>query len=397
MEFIEIIKIIWHDMITTPWGAFLGIAVLVLFLFKDQFREFISYTIKRKNTQTYGKSEYSKKDVLNHPIFRDLDYWINKGIYLVKIDKSYAKELIMKDVLRIKFTTIKDILTSHIKNDTIDEIGNYELRKFFSEMFRDIDAQQILGWRSAGIPEIFIKKYLTVQQLGQEVVRNTIKVFLSGAIDATNYTKCYLSLSVLDAHLTNVYANAVSTAISLNGDLNGIIYKGVVIGTSNTVYAVETPVSEDLIVGRLDELITATRASRAGVVLFHEYPGDDPFSGKFSIVYEKCMPGVSIDKKDIQYLPAYLLKDFEEPFERGEMVSGSFLEFEFGLGKLMREHGTEMLVAFPLKDKSGIKGFIKLNWLSKNKYKNDSKEVDLLKELQSSSEDIMTLLLGNKK
>lgn len=396
MEFIEIIKIIWHDMITTPWGALLGIAILVLFLFKEQFKEFFEYTLKKKHHQSYGKSEYTKKDVLNHPIFRDLEYWINKGIYLVKIDKSYAKELIMKDVLHTKFTIIKDILTNRIKNDTIDEIGDYELRKFFLEMFREIDAQQILGWRSAGIPEAFINKYLTVQQLGQEVVRNTIKVFLSGAIEASNYTKCYLSLSVLDAHLTNVYANAVSTALSLNGDLNGIIYKGVVIGTSHTTYAVESPVSEDLILGRLDELITATRASRAGVTLFHDYPGNDPFGGKFSIVYEKCLPGVSSDRKDIQYLPAYLLKDFEVPFSKGEMVVGTFLEFEFGLGKLMREHGTEVLVAFPIMDNSGIKGFVKLNWLSKTKYKNDSKEVDLLKELKSSAEDICTLLLGNK-
>lgn len=383
-------------MITTPWGALLGIAILVLFLFKDQFKEFFEYTLKKKNHQSYGKSEYTKKDVLNHPIFRDLEYWLNKGIYLVKIDKSYAKELIMKDVLRIKFTIIKDILTNRIKNDTIDEIGDYELRKFFLEMFREIDAQQILGWRSTGIPEVFINKYLTVQQIGQEVVRNTIKVFLSGAIEASNYTKCYLSLSVLDAHLTNVYANAVSTALSLNGDLNGIIYKGVVIGTSHTTYAVESPVSEDLILGRLDELITATRASRAGVTLFHDYPGNDPFGGKFSIVYEKCLPGVSSDRKDIQYLPAYLLKDLEVPFSKGEMVAGTFLEFEFGLGKLMREHGTEVLVAFPIMDKSGIKGFVKLNWLSKTKYKNDSKEVDLLKELKSSAEDICTLLLGNK-
>ena len=71
MDFIEIIKIIWHDMITTPWGALLGIAILVLFLFKEQFKEFFEYTLKKKHHQSYGKSEYTKKDVLNHPIFRD--------------------------------------------------------------------------------------------------------------------------------------------------------------------------------------------------------------------------------------------------------------------------------------------------------------------------------------
>lgn len=396
MEFVEIIKIIWHDMITTPWGALLGIVIIILFLFKEQIREIISFIMKHKSA-SYGKSEYSKKDVLNHPIFRDLDYWINKGIKLVKIEKSYAKELIMKDVLYIKFNVIKDLLTNAIKNDTIDSMNNDDLKKFFQDLFRDIDAQQVIGWRNAGIPEVFIKKYLTVQRMGQEVVQNTIKVFLSSAINVTTYTKCYLILSVLDAQLTNVYANAVSTALSLNGDLNGTIYKGVIIGTSSTMYALDEPISEDLIISRLDELLSKVHCSRAGVVLFHAYPSDDPFDGKFSIVYEQCSPGVSVDKKDVQYMPAYLLNEFKVPFDNGEIVTGTIFDFDYGVGEIMREHGTEVLVAYPLKDDSTLKGFIKLNWLSKSKYQSDIKQVDLLKELQDSAEDIKKLLLGHKQ
>ena len=63
----------------------------------------------------------------------------------------------------------------------------------------------------------------------------------------------------------------------------------------------------------------------------------------------------------------------------------------------MREHGTEVLVAYPLKDDNTLKGFIKLNWLSKSKYQSDIKQVDLLKELQDSAEDIKKLLLGHKQ
>ena len=394
MEFTEIIKIMWSDMTSTPWGAILGIVVLSMFLFKDQIREVISYVLKRKSAK-YGKSDYSKKDVLNHPIFRDLDYWINKGIGLVKIEKSYAKELIMKDVLLIKFNVIKDLLTDNIKDDKIGDMTNFELKKFFQELFRDMDTQQVLGWRNAGIPEVFIKKYLTIQQMGQEVVQNTIKVFLSNGIDASNYTKCYLILSVLDAQLTNVYASAVSTALSLNGDLNGIIYKGVIIGVSHTFYAVEAPVSEDLITSRLDELVTKVHASRAAVILFHDYPETDPFDGKFSIVYEQCSPGVAGDKRDVQYLPAYIIDSFKTPFEKGEMLEGTILDFDFGVSKIMRQHGSEVLVVYPLKDEGSIKGFIKLNWISKNKYESDKKEIDLKAELKNSSEDIKKLLLGH--
>lgn len=396
MEFIEIIKIIWQDMVSTPYGALLGIVVLVLFLFKEQIREITSFILKRKSI-TYGKSEYSKQDVINHPIFRDLDYWINKGIGLVKIEKSYAKELIMKDVLLIKFNVIKDLLTKMIKNDKIDDIGQYDQKKFFQELFREIDTQQLIGWRNAGIPEKFITKYLTIQRLSQEIVQNTVKVFLSNAIDATNYTKVYLVLSVIDAQLTNIFANAVSTALSLNGDLNGVIYKGVIIGTSDTIYAVDAPISEDLINARLFELLSFSRASRAAVVLFHEYPATDPFDGKFSIVYEQCSPGISIDKKDIQYMPAYLLTGLKTSFENNVIYEGSVVDVDYGISKIMREHGSEILVTYPIKSDGVLKGFIKLNWISRSKYQSDKKLINLEDELKKSSDDINKLLAGNKQ
>lgn len=382
-------------MVTTPWGALLGIVVMSLFLFKEQIRELVSTIVKQK-AHSFGKNKYGKKDVLNHPIFRDLDYWLNKGIDLVKIDKSYAKELIMKDVLRVKFNVIKDLLLKNINTNTIDSIADADLNKLFTDVLRDIDTNQLIGWRASGIPEIFIKKYIITHSFGREIVKNTIKVFMSGSVDVDNYTKCYLSLSILDSQLTNIYANAVSTALSLNGDLNGIIYKGVVIGSSRT-YTIDNPVSQEMIESRLTILLSALHASRAGVVLFHDYPGEDPLGGKFSLVYEICAPGISNDKDDLQYMPSYLLSSWKDKLKNNEVISGTLFSFDYGVGKLMRENGTEILVAYPIKDSDGfLKGLIKLNWVSKNKFESDTKDMDLKKILDECSEDIKKLLLGYK-
>lgn len=395
MEFIEIIKVIWHDMITTPWGALLGITVICAFILKDQIREFASLLIKSK-ASNFGKSSYTKKDVLNHPLFRDLDYWIEKGIGLVRIEKSYAKELIMKDVLYVKFNVIKDLLYKNITSENIESITSSDLKKFFYDIFREMDANQRIGWRNAGIPEVFINKYLTIQQFGQEVVKNTTKVFLSSSIEADVYTKLYLVLSVMDAQLTNVYANAVSTALSLNGDLNGLIYKGVVIGKSS-VYTIDVPVSKDIIDAKLNNLLQDTYASRAGIALFHEYPGDDIFSGKVSLVYEVCAPGIKSAKDFVQYLPAYTINDFREALEKGTLVSGGYLDFDYPLGKLMRENGTDIVAAYPIKNKNGgIAGFVILDWVSADKFNEDVKSVDLEKELSESAKSIQDMLLGYK-
>lgn len=381
-------------MVTTPCGTILGVIIIVLFLFKDQIKDLISIFIKRKSKK-YEKSEYSKKDVLNHPILRDLNYWVDTGIDLVKIEKSYAKELIMKDVLKLKFTVIKEVINDYLNNKTFDNMSTQDLKKFFTEFIREIDSKQLIGWRNIGIPEVFIKKYLIVQQVGNEVVQNTIRVFLSDSVYATSYTKIYLILSILDAHLTNIYANVVSTTLSLNGDLNGIIYKGVIIGSTNTAFAVDAPVSRELIKVKLDSLINKTKASRVGIVLFHAFSGMDVFSGKFSVVYDSCSPGVESDREDFQYMPSYLLTDLQEPFENDKMVKGSISDFSYGLHALMSKHGTEMLVCYPIKSLNNIRGFIKLDWMSKTKFKDSTSSIDLEKELKNSAEDIKNLLSGH--
>lgn len=395
MEFVEIIKIIWTDMVNTPVGALLGVVIIFLFLFKDQVKEFLNFKLT-KSKDKFGKTDYDRGDVLEHPIFRDLDYWINKGISIVKIEKSYAKELIMKDLLRIKFNCIKDVLSKKVKDDSIKDMKSVELKKFIQDSLREMSDAQLIGWRNAGIPEVFIKKYMTIQYMGQEVLQDTIKVFLSDSLIASNYTKLYLIMSVLDSKLTSVFANAVSTALSLNGDLNGTIYKGVVIGKSK-IYAVDTPVAKDIIESRLFLLLSKMRASRASVILFHDYPGTEPFDGKFSIVYEVSAPGVSIYKDAVQYMPAYLLTAFKQHFDKDELVMGGILDFDYGIDKLMEESGTEALIAYPIKDANkNLKGFISLNWLSKTKYESCIKGKDVLSELKTCSEDIKQLLLGYK-
>ena len=392
MEFVEIIKVVWHDMVTTPWGAFLGVVILFLFLFKDSIKLWLESLSKDKSS-VYDKSDYSKKDVLNHPIFRDLDYWLNKGIAIVKIDKSYAKELIMKDLLKIKFSVIKDILTKAIQEDNLGDMNLIELKNHFYDTMREINTRKVVGWRNNGIPEVFIKKYLSLYQLGQEITYNTMKVFLTDEVKATNYTRVYLILSLLDTQLTNIFANAVTTALSLNGDLNGIIYKGVIIGATSAMYAIETPVCQDIIEEKLEELLVKTHSSRASVFLFHDFPGTNPFDGKYSCIYEKCAPGISSEKKEAQYCPAYLVSDYEGPFSKNEPYSGNTTDLNYGLSKLMLKNGSEYVVVYPLKDNDMLKGFIGVTWNYKEGTHTDE---DLKCMLKVYANDIKKLVLGHK-
>ena len=85
MDILEIVKVVWKDMLATPWGALLGLIILFLVMFREEIKGFIqSYTESRVHGVS-DKLDYTKQDVTHHPIFRDLEYWITCGIDLVKI------------------------------------------------------------------------------------------------------------------------------------------------------------------------------------------------------------------------------------------------------------------------------------------------------------------------
>ena len=396
MDILEIVKVVWKDMLATPWGALLGLIILFLVMFREELKGFIqSYTESRVHGVS-DKLDYTKQDVIHHPIFRDLEYWITCGIDLVKIEKSYAKELIMKDLLRIKFSVIKDKLLALVNDPALNNYTISELKAIIHDMLRDIDTQRIIGWRNNGIPEIFIKKYVILHQLGKELTYNTIKVFLSEEVGATNYTRIYLILSILEAQLSNIYANAVSTALSLNGDLNGTIYKGVIIGSTSNMYAMDTPIHKELVEDKLRDILIKNYASRASVIMFHDYPGKDPFDGKFSMVYEQCAPGVSEERKAVQYMPCSLLVDYVDSFNNKEMLVKKASELTYGLNRLFLSRGTEMVATYPLKDDSTLKGFISIEWNYYERFKSGVKLDVLNKDLISCAEDIKRLMLGHK-
>lgn len=396
MDILEIIKVVWKDMLATPWGALLGLIILFLVMFREELKGFMQSYTELRIRGVSDKVDYTKQDVLHHPIFRDLDYWITCGIDLVKIEKSYAKELIMKDLLRIKFSVIKDKLLALVNDPSLSTYTNSELKATMHNLLRDIDAQRIIGWRNNGIPEIFIKKYVILHQLGKELTYNTIKVFLSEEVSATNYTRIYLILSILEAQLSNIYANAVSTALSLNGDLNGIIYKGVIIGSTSNMFAMDAPIHKELIEEKLQDILVKNHASRASVFMFHDYPGKDPFDGKFSMVYERCAPGVSEEKKVVQYMPCYLLVDYTDSLNNKEMVVKKTSDLTYGLNRLLLSRGTELVATYPLKDDSTLKGFIGIEWNYYERFKSGVKMDVLNNDLISCSEDIKKIMLGHK-
>lgn len=220
----EILNIIWKDMTTSPYICALGAVIFFSILFKDTIAKYLELLIISRRSH---KSKYTKKDLENHPIFLDLEYWLTAGVSILQINTCLGKELIMKDLLLIKYELIKNKLIKALKDQITETTEIDDLMIIFTRLMAEYNKEQILRWKAANIPDLFIKKYLAVQVKNIDLLKGSARIVFSKNIISPNFNRIYLLLSILRNYLATTYTNAVATILSMNGDLNGLEYRGV--------------------------------------------------------------------------------------------------------------------------------------------------------------------------
>lgn len=221
---VDILNIIWKDMISSPYICALGVFILVIVLFRSVIIDFLE---QRMLTKKYNTPVHKVRELKKHPIFLDLDYWISAGISILHVNTCLGKEMIMKDLLTLKYTLVKERILRVIDNELTDTMSLEDLRLVLMSNLSEYNRDQALLWKTAGIPDAFIRKYVSLQVKNIDLVKGVMKVLLDKNIIASNSVRVYLLLSLLRNQLTSIYTNAVSTVLAMNGDLNGLVYKGI--------------------------------------------------------------------------------------------------------------------------------------------------------------------------
>jgi hypothetical protein len=220
----DILNVIWKDMISSPYICALGVFIIVIVLFR---KVIIDYLENKMLTKKYFTPAHKIKDLKKHPIFLDLDYWTSVGISILHVNTCLGKEMIMKDLLLLKYTLVKERIMKVIDNEITDTMSLEDLRLVLMANLSEYNRDQALLWKTAGIPDAFVRKYVSLQIKNIDLIKGVMKVLLDKNIIASNSVRVYLLLSLLRNQLTSIYTNAVSTVLAMNGDLNGLIYKGV--------------------------------------------------------------------------------------------------------------------------------------------------------------------------
>ena len=165
---------VWSDIKNGGTPFFIMLLLFIIWTCKKYIGDFFNLILEQLKIKAKNKTKsYTKKDVINHPIFRDLEFWLSSCIDSIKMynmipnysfvtehidseDYLKAKEEIAKDLLRIKFKTIQTYLKQFISEYDIDELDIELFRKYIYQTLQVCKAIQQREMTETGIPERFL-------------------------------------------------------------------------------------------------------------------------------------------------------------------------------------------------------------------------------------------------
>ena len=247
----------WVKSGIVPFTLFL--IVFIIWICRDTIKQIpqsIINFLTLKNKSAYP--EFTNKDVKRHPVFDTLKFWLANGIQALSYDNYYIASLVIGDhkdtpdyikakeemarmVLTIKFEELQKTLMKMVEENDFSTLTAERLQTICTETFNSTIRNVRKRMVEDGMPPKFIAKYISIQEITDNVFRDTIRQWTDHniCIGLNTPTRAYLVLDALAAYVEQTRAGMVGLVVNINGDLNGEIWKGKMIGRC---IAVENPV-----------------------------------------------------------------------------------------------------------------------------------------------------------
>lgn len=243
-----------------------AMAAYICYLCRDSIAQMpnkIFDLIDFRNRSKYP--HFSNKDIKRHQIFNTLKFWLNGGIESLSYDNYYiaslvvsghkdapdyikAKEELARTVLVIKFEELQKMLLKMVEENDFSDMTAERLQVICTEVFNRTIRNVRKRMVEEGMPPKFIAKYIAIQEITDNVFRDTIHQLTDHniCVGLTTPTRAYLVLDALSAYVEQTRAGMVGLVVNINGDLNGEIWKGKMIGKCLTAEKPAALISADL-------------------------------------------------------------------------------------------------------------------------------------------------------
>ena len=193
--------------------------------------------IKKKRRKGSNDEENDKLRLIYHPVFTRIEYNKNTIRNCFEI-KNKGKEILFKEIISkhldickfflkefVKYVDInKDIDYNQLENRSVEVLSKIinELNYFYiSDTSYSIEEKKVL--------EIVLEKYQLWNSHRQSIAVDMIKNVCGSVFYPDAYTKTVTILDIFLFLITDVVEQSDKTLNSINGDLKGLVFRGVMI------------------------------------------------------------------------------------------------------------------------------------------------------------------------
>ena len=396
---------LWNDVKNGGTSLYILLFFLLLYFLKPYVNSILVFVGKLIRGKVEKKTkEYTISDVRNHPIFKDLDFWLDVGIKSLKMnnininypltrvvhkeseDYLKAKEDIAKDILTIKFSVIKEYLKLFLEENPLDNVDLDSIKTYFSKYVAKCEIKQYNEMLEAKIPEEFLKKYYIYERMALDLLKNNMEGVLSSkAFDLSPISRIYLAFTALNNYLAESYNTMLFTVYTINGDLNGVEYKGNIIGEARQEI-LQPPNSALVIpaVEKLNKIMYEFGASRAILIKYFEKNKELYHSA----VYEVCDKGITSVIGRLQNVSSMSEMDTINLLKNNTVISVEISKFNNHLMERLSSRGVDAIVLVPILEHKDLIGALVLDYVSVEEF--NSKHMEQYDEkLKEYAKDLM--------
>ena len=378
---------LWNDVKNGGTSLYILCFFALMYFLKPYMHNILSFIGNLIKGKVEKKTkEYTAEDIKNHPIFKDLEFWLDIGIKSLKMNnininypltrvvhtesEDYLKA--KEDILTIKFTTIRDYLKLFLEENPLEKIDLDSIRTYFEKYVAKCEIKQYNEMLEAKIPEEFLKKYYIYEKMAIDLLKNNIITVLNEkTFNLSIMSRIYLAFTALNNYLAESYNTMLFTVFTINGDLNGVEYKGNVIGEKKQ--EILQPPNSTLVIPareKLKKIMYEFGSSRA--ILIRYYMKNKELY--HSAVYEVCDKGITSAIELIQDISSMSEMDTINLLKNNTIISAEISKFNNTLMDRLSARGDDAIVLVPIIEHDDLIGILALDYISVEEF--NSKHMD---------------------
>lgn len=389
---------IWNDIKSGGLSFYIFFIMFNLTFLKEQWLGAIKYVFDKVFKGHSKSASYTKKDLLKHPIFNDLEYWLNIGIDALHIKENLHpeeddyinnKERMAKEVIRIKYETMKAALKSFVEEIDIDSLDNEVACQYLMDCLTKESITQKRKFNERGIPLKFLNKFYVISDISKKIIYTSIRNFFSNNCESTTATKMYMAFNTLDGYLNIVFNDLCETMSTINGDLKEEIFDGKPMGQpAFELLKAPHPTYPMIVKEKLDELLRDFNGSRAMVSKYFNKNGEHYHSA----VYESTINGITSEIKNVQMVSDDKEKSILRIMEAGNNIAADISKFDANTIERFNARGVKAIIIAPIYNDNKIDGALSIDFIAVEKFEELIKNKDLDKCLKDYCEMLSTYI-----